>query len=307
MVPKLDAVALVAREGPRIIFNADDLGIHPAVNAAIGRCFQEGVLSSATLLVTTPYCESAVDELVHGQNLPVGLHVSLTLGRPAAEASALPDLVDDSGWFHRSALELLRLGKRGPANDSIYRQIETEAAAQLARARNLGVMLTHVDSHQHVHMNPEIFRIVEAAAREAGVNRIRWPFERFRFNVFRCGLLTNVRRLNLVKWFILRRLASGIRPTLTRNETFIGILNSGNISLPAAIRIVLSLEPGEVCDVGIHPADPVTDSLYPYPKVNAFLAARERVMERDVLLAPELVETLSSVGAQVICYSDIAP
>jgi chitin disaccharide deacetylase len=39
----------------RLIVNGDDFGISPGVNAGLVRAHREGILSSASLMVDTPY------------------------------------------------------------------------------------------------------------------------------------------------------------------------------------------------------------------------------------------------------------
>ncbi len=40
---------------PGLIVNADDLAIHPRINAGILSAWNAGILTSATMLMTTPY------------------------------------------------------------------------------------------------------------------------------------------------------------------------------------------------------------------------------------------------------------
>ena len=49
---------------PGLIINADDLGIHPAINAGILSAYEQGIVSSATLLVTTPYLVETIEKIV---------------------------------------------------------------------------------------------------------------------------------------------------------------------------------------------------------------------------------------------------
>ena len=77
----------------RVIINADDLGVHPGTDAGIIDAYSQGVLTSATLLMTTPWLEDAVRR-AKAVGLPIGIHLSLTLGQSRAGKAAVPDLVD---------------------------------------------------------------------------------------------------------------------------------------------------------------------------------------------------------------------
>ena len=56
-------------------------------------------------------------------------------------------------------------------------EIEAEAAAQIAFLKNRGIRLTHIDTHKHTHMFPNVLRPVLRAARAAGIGAVRNPFE----------------------------------------------------------------------------------------------------------------------------------
>src|SRR5512142_879799 len=62
-----------------LIINADDLGYDPAVTRGILRAMREGVVSSATFMVNTPFSEAAARE---ARGLAIGLHLNLARGTP---------------------------------------------------------------------------------------------------------------------------------------------------------------------------------------------------------------------------------
>src|SRR5207244_614526 len=52
-------------------------------------------------------------------------------------------------------------------------EVQAEVATQLAGVARAGVALDHVDSHEHVHLLPGVTGAVLAAARAAGIWRMR--------------------------------------------------------------------------------------------------------------------------------------
>lgn len=139
--------------GRRIIVNADDLGLTTSVNTAIFDVFRAGNLSSATLMVNMPGTRDAVERLKQYPGLAVGLHFCITEGWPLTGSSTLTD--PRGAFLDRSTLIGRSLRGRTDAAD-----VRREFDAQLARARELGVTVTHADSHQHVMMLPAIFDAV---------------------------------------------------------------------------------------------------------------------------------------------------
>lgn len=136
--------------GRTLIINADDLGYDPAVTRGILRAMHEGIVSSATLLVNTPYSEAAAHE---AQGLSIGLHFNLSRGLPVW--AAFPDGFLQGGAFSEPLVPRLTPDV-----------VEAEA---LAQAERLDVLLgqppTHLDVHQHLHQHPGVFEGLVRAAR----------------------------------------------------------------------------------------------------------------------------------------------
>jgi predicted glycoside hydrolase/deacetylase ChbG (UPF0249 family) len=276
---------------PGIIVNADDLGIHPRINAGIKSAYRNGVLTSATMLMTTPYVEETVRDIVRRESMPVGIHLSLTLGKAVASPAQVADLIDEEGYFRFSARQLMlaRLGDGG--GRTLLIQIRAEIAAQLALARDWGIAATHVDSHQHVHMRPPIYEVIEDEARRFGIERIRFcrePFPRFGLKL---EVGKAIRRNNHVKWLLMRRLASGTRPMLATTDRFFGVLYSGIVSTRVMRALIETTDPHCSLEIGIHPGFPCTAAeLTPAEDRFAdFISSAMRRAEHDLLTDPELV------------------
>ncbi len=167
---------------PGLIVNADDLGIHPDINAGILSAYRNGILTSCTMLMTTSYLEETVRNFVQPARLPIGIHLSLTLCKAVADAGEISDLVVDQGNMKRPASRLLLSSYRDTRGQSLLRQIRREFEVQLGRALDCGLKPTHADAHQHVHMSPAIFNLLEEILPRFGVHRMRfscepfWPF-----------------------------------------------------------------------------------------------------------------------------------
>ena len=145
----------------QLIVNADDLGLTPAVNRGIVRAFQNGIVTSTSLLVTGSAFEDAVVLARQNPKLDVGLHLTLVEERAVLGPDVLPTLVDETGRFPRTSGEFIRRAILGGIN---WLEVEREIAAQIALFQETGLRLSHVDSHQHLHMFPPVFRIVRRLA-----------------------------------------------------------------------------------------------------------------------------------------------
>src|ERR671930_1629409 len=66
-----------------LIVNADDFGATRGINRGIIEAHLHGVVTSTSLMVTTPWCEDAVRLARTAPDLGVGLHVDLSGAVPA--------------------------------------------------------------------------------------------------------------------------------------------------------------------------------------------------------------------------------
>jgi hopanoid biosynthesis associated protein HpnK len=159
----------------RLIVNADDFALTTGVNRAILSLNQRGKLTSTTLMAMADASAEAASLALSSPNLGVGCHVVLVDGTPALPARQLPTLVDPTTGRFRTTLgkfvKDLFLGRIRTD------EIEAEAEAQIARIGALGVSLTHIDTHKHTHMFPNVLRPVLRAARATGIRTVRNPFE----------------------------------------------------------------------------------------------------------------------------------
>jgi predicted glycoside hydrolase/deacetylase ChbG (UPF0249 family) len=281
---------------PGLIINADDLGIYPSIDAGILSAYRHGILTSCTMLMTTAYFEQTVRDVVRPALLPIGVHLSLTLGKAVAPARDVPDLVDDDGNLKLSAAWLIvsELTRR----PKLISQIRSEFAAQLGRARDCGLAPTHADSHQHVHMNPAIFTVVEELLPRYGIGRLRYCREPFAGFALKSDLPALVKRLNLVKWALLRWRTTQVRPKLPTTDRFFGVTYSGAMTKRALGSIMSRLPNDRSLEICIHPgfSAPAGEAFYPRPGYNQFIAAPARRLEHDILLDGELRQIVRTRG-----------
>lgn len=150
----------------RVIIHADDYGLAPGINRAIEEGLERGALHSASILLGGERTTAALAWAASHPAFDFGVHLNLTQGRPVLAGWRVPSLVDGSGRFRPLVPFLIRwvLGRVALS------EIADEWRAQIAAARGAGVRISHLDSHEHVHLVPKIFRGV--AARLATEERV---------------------------------------------------------------------------------------------------------------------------------------
>ncbi|MGO8732931.1 MAG: carbohydrate deacetylase [Terriglobia bacterium] len=139
----------------RIIVNADDLGISQRVNEAVFQLMDEGRVTSATMMANGQACEGAADRLRRFPHCSFGMHLNLTDFRPLTKARELMPLLDQDGCFTRTAI---RQAKFSPA---LQKALFEELCAQVEKVKNLGVGVSHLDGHHHVHTVPALFEVLK--------------------------------------------------------------------------------------------------------------------------------------------------
>ncbi len=212
-----------------IVVNADDFGFSTGVNQAILQAHEDGILTSASLMVTGAAFHEAVGIAGSHPNLGVGLHLVLASGSSALPPSEIPQLVNPAGAFPNDPAQA---GLTYQFNPAARLQLRAEIRAQFERFRQTGLPLSHVDGHLHLHCHPVVLSILADLAAEFGIRRIRLPFEELRFE-FKITQPTTWNKAVLWSVFGLLRRA-GIQilrsPGIQYTERVYGLFQTGKIS-----------------------------------------------------------------------------
>ena len=129
-----------------LIVNADDFGQSEGINRGILRAHREGIVTSASLMVRWPAAEEAA---ARAGDLALGLHIDL------------------GEWMCRDG-QWTALYERVSLDNA--QSIETEIRWQLDEFHLLtGKRPTHIDSHQHVHLQDPVCTVAKQIADELAV------------------------------------------------------------------------------------------------------------------------------------------
>lgn len=131
----------------RVVVNADDLGLSPGINRGIVVAHLHGLVTSTSLMVLRPHASEGVALVAPHESLSVGLHLDLVEHQVVGDA-----------WRRT----VVRVDLDDP------RAVEAEVRSQLRRFVELtGRLPSHIDSHQHVHLDgPATTEVVVRVAEE---------------------------------------------------------------------------------------------------------------------------------------------
>ena len=149
-----------------VIINADDLGISQEVNDATFDLISRGRISSATILANAPATREATRLASQFPRCSFGVHLNLTQFETLTSGPEARLLVDRSGRMTRAN----RLARPTPGR---LRAAYREWSAQVERVASLGVCISHLDSHHHVHTLPVFFPVLKEVQRRYGIRRVR--------------------------------------------------------------------------------------------------------------------------------------
>ena len=233
-----------------LIVNADDVGLSGAVNEAVKRCYQAGVITGVSLMACgNKFTEGA--EMLRGTgNRDAGAHLTLTGGfTPCVkDTSLVSSLLAGKGVFTRDYKSFAASCLLGKINSA---HLYAELKSQVERVKGEGFRITHLDSHEHVHMFPGVLKTVIALAQEMEVPYVRFPIEspvviRERFSP-----------KDLARHAALKLFSGAAEKALTRsgirhNDLFWGHFHSGRIDDDILCFISENVRDG-INELAVHP------------------------------------------------------
>jgi chitin disaccharide deacetylase len=157
----------------RLVVNADDYGLTEGVSRGILRAHDKGIVTSTSVLALAPGFDASTPWLKDVPTLGIGAHLALVGEDPPLLSSReIPSLVDNRGRLPLSWKQFLVRAQRGAIDPD---DVAREFAAQMERVAGIGVPLTHVDTHQHLHLWPMVREAVVDVAARWDVAAIRIP------------------------------------------------------------------------------------------------------------------------------------
>jgi hopanoid biosynthesis associated protein HpnK len=277
-----------------LIINADDFGLSRGANRAIIKAWQEGILTSASLMAGGPAFDEAVALARENPGLQLGLHLTLVQGRAVMSHSGFPSLVDGAGSFPNDPV---MAGMRYFFLKSLRKQLHREIEGQIQKFLETGISLSHVDGHLNIHMHPVVFDILLELMPRYGITSFRLSRERLA-----ADLAINRRRLlgKAADALIFASLARRCQPELAlRRITYAaevkGLLNSGSMTEDYLLKAIDSLGEG-VTEIYFHPG------CYPCSELKKWMPDYRHEGELAALTSAVVREKLKTSGITLRNY-----
>lgn len=249
----------------RLIVNADDFGFTRDVNEGIVRAHLRGIVTSTTLMANgSAFQHAAMLAKDHASTLGVGIHLTLigerALSRPGKALPATPRAL---------AWAVLTRGL------NVVKELE----AQIGRVLAAGIAPTHLDTHKHAHLMPQVADAVGIVSERHCIPWVRRPLDKPVF-----GALSR-RRLE--------------RHGCRMADRLLGFDLTGRFGEAELEALILTLPEG-LSEFLCHPGL-LTDEL-----AEARTRLKEsRVRELEALESPRVRSAIQTAGVQLVSYRNL--
>lgn len=245
----------------RLVINADDLGVSRGATLGIVDGHLNGIITSASMAPNGNDYEHAL-ALIQSScpKLGIGLHFTLSHGKPISPPEQVDLLVDEAGFFRwefMSLLTHLHIKQDAP----LLAQIKIELYAQLDKLIADGINPDHINGERHVQLIPGIFSIVLEAAEKYKIHFVRAGRD-ISFKLFKPSHIGQLLwKGGLIKYLILqsltlynRRKHRSIAETGLSCDYFASYVYTGRLDL--VLNSIIDSPPVGSTEIMVHPGVP---------------------------------------------------
>lgn len=144
----------------KLIVNADDFGMTKGVTEGILDGMKNGVITDTSAMVNMPYFDEAVKVAKENGLKEMGVHLTVSCGKPLTNSALIKDIVDDKGFFYRRPQERVLN----------VEEVEIEYRAQINKFLESGLKMNHIDCHHHCYsFYEEVLKMAIKLAKEFNV------------------------------------------------------------------------------------------------------------------------------------------
>lgn len=276
----------------KLIVNADDFGLNDKVNEEILNSFQNGILRSTSLIANGNSFDQAVEIIRSNPNLDVGIHLTLVDTHPLLKAEQIPTLINADGTLIRNAIQF---AKKYFLKDINLIDVRKELSAQIEKILDYGIIITHIDSHQHLHLLPGILDIAVDFSAKYGIKFIRLPKENvLPYMFYEPKLFNKIAELAALNYLCYK----AMKKINYRTDFFAGYYFGGNLSKVNLIKLINTLPVSGSCELMCHPG---LISHAGFDRKNHY----RKIEESNSLIDREVVEMAQKRNIEFVSFRDI--
>ncbi len=282
----------------KLIITADDYGMSVSINSAIEQCISAGTVHSTCVMTNMLESRHAIQLKSRFPEISVGIHWTLTEGKPILAAGKVPSLVNKHGYFY-SAKEFR---KRWLLGKIIRGDIRKELLAQHQRFLELAGVPAYWSVHENVHIWPTLFQFFTRVANELHISTMRNNARIMLPNAHTAFENKLGRPLNFLKNKIIAHFSSWARREGMSMSA--GLINLdgyplGNVSIEEAVRQLGYPKREQPFELIIHPATYLEPGLFGN-------LLDSRITEYRYFAQPEVLERLGGLGIELVGFKSLS-
>ncbi|MCK4807218.1 MAG: ChbG/HpnK family deacetylase [Candidatus Aegiribacteria sp.] len=211
----------------KVQVTVDDVGMAEGVNSGVEMLLPEGVINCLSIMATGSEFLKAV-ELARSPDVAVSVHLNC-VQPPFLVEEDFPD--SHFAWFRKGA--------------KYAEKVRNEWRSQIEKVLSTGLMVTSLDSHQHIHNTAGLREVILDLAGEYGIGAVRVAVLPERLQSPSCFILDRLGR---------RLAKSAFSLGISTPDLLLGFSRSGNVSRNYLESIDGSIEGDGVAELVMHPA-----------------------------------------------------
>ncbi|MDO8536332.1 MAG: ChbG/HpnK family deacetylase [Candidatus Omnitrophota bacterium] len=265
-----------------LIVTADDLGLAKSINEGIAKACREGIVNSVSVIPTGKAFADALEVIKDLGLKEIGAHLALTETTPLLSSSK-------SYKNHNRLFKDIYFAKADLGG--VYKELK----AQLELLKTSGLKITHINSHEHIHMIPDILNIFILLAKEFNIPAIRYPRCDRPMRAFNIG---DLYKKIILSYFAGRTAKLYENSGLVYTDHFIGLLDAGRLNESILTEMIRGLGDG-VTELVCHPG-------FLSPEVvNSYKWHLGAEAELFALTEPRVKNAMSENGIRSISYGEL--
>ena len=266
----------------KLIVTADDFGLTEGINKGIIDACRKGIVTRTSIMANGEAFEHAISLAKQIKTLKIGVHLTIVDETPTNPPYKIKSLVTSNGKLLNKYNFLTKYILRRISLNEVY----TELESQIQKVLSAGININHIDSHQHLHMLPAIFKQTIDLANKYQINKIR--IIQHNFAQIRCIkefcliLLTKINKRNI------------LHSNIDFTDKFLGLKESGNLKEMEILNLLDKIKSGST-EMMCHPG--YRDEGY-YNKYSQWTYHQEE--ELKALFSEKIIEKLINMNIKLV-------
>ena len=226
-----------------IYISADDYGLCNEMSAHIQKCIDAGALDKVSVFPN--FDEVDLLNIANKKNIRISLHLNLVEGKCMVNADEINLIAEKNGDFKHTfgGLFKLNLLHTKKLEAQAYKEIKAQVLFWKSILPKDSAFC--IDSHQHTHMIPAVFRALVKVLSDEGITikYMRIPAEPIMPYIKTPSLYFTYKPINIIKQWLLKFLWVPSKPMAKKygipTSHFCGILFSGKMDEKRVNKILL--------------------------------------------------------------------